>query len=267
MVDIPGALNSRLALIAVLAAQKAGDILRRGFGSTFGIHTKEGRHNLVTDYDKEVEEMLVQYISSHFPDHSFLGEEEGAQHSNPDSILWIIDPLDGTVNFAHNIPMFCTSIAATYKNEVLAGAVYQPITGELFVAEKGNGAYFNGSRISVSKTDLLDHAILATGFPYNVHENPHHCIELFSKFAKMGAPLRRIGSAALDLCYVAAGRFDAFWEVSLHPWDYAAGKLILEEAGGMLTDFNDNPFSELVEGTVAATNGLLHEQLTKHLEE
>lgn len=267
MFEIPSALNSRLALVATLAALKAGEVLKRGFGSTFNIESKEGRHNLVTEYDKKVEELLVEYIRSHFPEHSFLCEEQGARGENPESILWIIDPLDGTVNFAHNIPMFCTSIAATYKNEVIAGAVYQPITDELFVAEKDNGAYLNGSKISVSKTELLDHAILATGFPYNVHENPHHCIELFSKFAKMGTPLRRIGSAALDICYVASGRFDAFWEVSLHPWDFAAGKLILEEAGGRMTDFNNKAFRELKEGTVAVSNGLLHEQITTHLEE
>ncbi len=253
-------------MIATLAALKAGDLLKKGFGTVItDVTTKEGRHNFVTHWDKKAEECILGMIKTHFPEHSFLAEESGVSEQVEEGIKWIIDPLDGTINFMHSIPMFSVSIAASSQEEVLTGVVYNPMTHELFVAEKENGAYLNGNRLRVTETNILDSAICATGFPYNVHENPLRCLDHFRNFAKMGVPLRRIGSAALDIAYVAAGRFDGFWEVSLHPWDYAAGKLLVEEAGGTITDFSGEPQKKLQAGPLIATNGILHDQVLNNI--
>jgi len=264
-IDLPTLLRSRLTLVATLAAQRAGEILKKGFGTSMEFETKEGRHNLVTEWDKKAEEVIIESIKAHFPDHSFLAEESGLSGGKEDGIQWIIDPIDGTVNFAHKIPMFSISISACSQNDVLSAAIYNPMVDELFIAEKGNGAYLNGAKLQVTETAVLDSAIAATGFPYNVHENPLCCLDHFNSFAKMGIPLRRIGSAAIDLAYVAAGRFDSFWEVSLRPWDYAAGKLLIEEAGGQVTNFEGAPVTSLKEGPIVASNGLLHEQVIKKI--
>ena len=264
--DLPNLLRSRLTMVATLAAMKAGELLRRGFGTPMQFETKEGRHNIVTEWDQKAEVVIIEFIKQHFPEHAFLAEESGESGETKEGILWIIDPIDGTVNFAHKIPMFSISIAAVFQSEILAGVVYNPMIDELFIAEKGNGAYLNGERLKVTETAILDSAIAATGFPYNVHENPLCCLDHFTTFAKMGIPLRRIGSAALDLAYVAAGRFDTFWEVSLRPWDYAAGKLLIEEAGGQFTDFKGQPYSSLDEGAIVASNGILHEQMLKNIQ-
>lgn len=263
--DLPNLLRSRLTMVATLAAMQAGEVLRKGFGTPMKFETKEGRHNLVTEWDNKAETLIIEFIKSHFPQHSFLAEESGESGETKEGIQWVIDPLDGTVNFAHKLPMFSVSIAAVFQTEVLAGVIYNPMVDELFIAEKGNGAYLNGKRLKVTETAVLDSAIAATGFPYNVHENPLCCLDHFTTFAKMGIPLRRIGSAALDLAYVAAGRFDSFWEVSLRPWDYAAGKLLIEEAGGQFTDFEGNPYTSLTEGAVVASNGILHDQMLKNI--
>ncbi|MBP9841830.1 MAG: inositol monophosphatase [Simkaniaceae bacterium] len=267
MVEIPEILIARLTNVAILAAQHAGSILRRGFGSSFLIESKSHRHDLVTAYDREVELAIIAFIKETFPDHTFLGEEGGNSGDDCTKIKWIIDPLDGTVNFAHQIPMFAVSIAATFGEEVLAGVVYHPLLEEMFIAEKGGGAFLNGKRLKVTSTPLIEEAMIATGFPYNIKENPLHCIQLFEHLALLGTPLRRMGSAALDLAYVAAGRFDAFWEVSLKPWDFAAGKLLITEAGGTLSQFDGSPLSLQKESPVAATNRLLHNQLLYHLHE
>ena len=150
-------------------------------------------------------------------------------------VTWIIDPLDGTVNFARNIPVFSVSIAAAIDQKIVCGVVYQPITQELFIAEKDKGAYLNGKQLFVSKVAQFDEALMSTGFPYNVDKNPLHCVEKFAQMQVKGVPIRRLGSAAIDLAYVAAGRYDVFWEVGLHPWDMAAGKLLVEEAGGTVS--------------------------------
>ncbi len=264
-IDLPNMLRSRLTMVATLSALKGGEILRKGFGTKMRFENKEGRHNIVTEWDNKAEAVIIESIKAHFPDHSFLAEESGHSGEKTEGIQWIIDPLDGTVNFAHKIPMFSVSIAASFKSEILAGVVYNPLVEELFIAEKDNGAYLNGERLKVTETAVLDSAISATGFPYNVHENPLCCLDHFNAFAKMGIPIRRIGSAALDLSYVAAGRFDSFWEVSLNPWDYAAGKLLIEEAGGLFTDFEGNPYTSISEGPVIASNGILHDQMVKKI--
>ncbi|MFI5333537.1 MAG: inositol monophosphatase family protein [Chlamydiales bacterium] len=256
---------SPLSFVAIQAALRAGELLKKGFYSSYEIFSKPGKQNLVTEFDKSAEKCIISCIREHFPDHNFLAEESGMDRSSASPIMWIIDPLDGTVNFAHQIPLFSVSIAACEGQKVLCGVVYQPMTGELFVAEKGKGAYLNGTRLKVSSSIDMEMGIFATGFPYNVDENPQYCIDVFAEMTRMGLPIRRLGSAAIDLAYVAAGRFDAYWEVILQPWDMAAGILLVEEAGGKVTDYQDKRHDILQHGSMLASNGLVHEQLRKIL--
>ncbi len=258
-----------LTFVAIQAALQAGELLKKGFGSSFEISSKEKKQDLVTEFDKASERTIIDTILNQFPDHAILAEESGAKKTNS-STLWIIDPLDGTVNFAHNIPVFSVSIAASIEGEVVCGVIYQPIVNELFIAEKGKGAYLNGAALQVSSKSRLDESILATGFPYNVDEDPLHCIEKFGEMTRLGIPIRRLGSAAIDLAYVAAGRFDAYWEVSLRPWDMAAGKLLVEEAGGKVTHYDGSAheiFSipNVYNTTILASNGHLHPQMMAKL--
>lgn len=253
---------SNITLIAIEAALLAGEILRHGFGTQFAISSKEGTHNLVTEYDHRSEKAILEFIRQNVPRSRFLAEESGATGMEEPEWLWVVDPLDGTVNFAHQIPVFSVSIAAEKKGEVFCGVVFQPITHELFVAEKGRGAFLNGQRIQVSKTPVLNQAILATGFPYNLAENPFDCIDHFVDILKCGIPIRRLGSAAIDLSYTAAGRMDGFFEVELGPWDCAAGKLLVEEAGGKVTQWNQKPFEIRSRGPILASNGLVHEAVS-----
>ncbi len=265
--DIPEHLISRLSTVATLSIMAAGDFLKKSFGQDLKVQSKEGKHNLVTEYDHKVEEMIISSIKKAFPDHIFLGEESGESGSNPQAIKWIIDPIDGTVNFAHNVPVFAISIAATFHNETLCAVCLDPMRGELFSAEKGQGAYLNGKPLKVTSTDLLSNSFLATGFPYNSAENPLSCINHFTHFAKMGIPIRRLGSAVLDLAYLAAGRYDGFWEVSLNPWDFAAGKLLVEEAGGKITNFELETLKLEAPSPIIASNCLIHDQIYSTLKE
>lgn len=254
--------------VATLAAMEAGDLLTSGFGTHFHISSKEGKQNLVTEYDEASQKLIIEKIKGFFPDHSFLAEEGDAAKTRPtDQILWIIDPLDGTVNYAHGIPIFAVSIAAARGKEIISGVVYHPMSGELFIAQKGFGSYLNGKKISVTKTDSLDRALLATGFPYDVDKNPLQCIDRFTKMVKMGLPVRRLGVASLDMAYVAAGRFDIFWEVGLHPWDMAAGKLLIEEAGGKVTHYDGTEHQIYSYLPILASNGLLHDKMSEFLKE
>ncbi len=256
---------SEMTLVAIQAALKSGEELKRGFNTSFSISSKEGRQNLVTEYDKKSEEIILSSIQKHFPMHHFLAEESGASSHGTGEITWVIDPLDGTVNFAHNVPIFSISIAACRGNEILCGVVLQPITQELFVAEKGKGSFLNGSSICVSKETDLSQSLLATGFPYNVDTDPHHCVETFAHFTKMGYPIRRMGSAAIDLAYVAAGRFGVYWEVLLHPWDMAAGKLLVEEAKGVVSRYDGSPRDVFTYTNLLASNGVFHPFMIEHL--
>jgi myo-inositol-1(or 4)-monophosphatase len=257
---------AELAFVATQAALKAGALLCKGFGTACKVDAKEGMQNLVTEYDQASEKCLIDTILKHFPTHGFLAEESGATKNSQSPIIWIIDPLDGTVNFAHQIPLFSISIAASINKEVVMGIVYQPMTDEFFIAQKGQGAYLNGSSLKVSShTSLADQVMLATGFPYNVDKNPLHCIDQFAHITQMGIPLRRLGSAAIDLSYVAAGRFDAYWEVSLHPWDMAAGKLLVEEAGGRVSHYDGSTHKIFCCDTLLASNGLLHQEMIHQL--
>ena len=258
---------SKITEIAVKCALEAGKMLREGFGTSFKISSKEGRNNLVTEYDNRSEELIINTIKSEIPEyeHRFLAEESGLTgNSDKNSIIWIIDPLDGTVNFAHSIPIFSVSIAAEINKEILSGVIYHPLLDELFIAEKNKGAYLNYQRIYVSKTNDFKTSILVTGFPYNVDHNPCNCIDHFIKMIQNGIPIRRLGSAALDLAYVAAGRFDGFWEVELHPWDVAAGILLVNEAGGKVTKYDKSEY-KLCDNTLLATNGLIHDDIAKIL--
>ncbi len=252
---------------AIGAALEAGEHLKKGFGTHFGISSKEGKQNLVTDYDYLCQDLIIKRIRHHFPSHHVLAEENPDMDVSHKEVTWIVDPLDGTVNFAKSIPFFAVSIAVSIAGEIVVGVVYNPLSAELFVAQKGKGALLNGQLLSVSKIKQFEEAFVATGFPYNVARNPLHCIDCFAHMAKLGVPLRRLGAAALDLAYVAAGRFDAFWEVGLHPWDMAAGKLLIEEAGGQVSDYEGAPHRVFGYLPLVATNGHLHDQLLDTIKE
>ncbi len=261
-------LFGRLLTLAVECAHSACTIIKEGFASAH-IHadSKEGRHNLVTEYDRRSEERIISMIREIFPTHRIMAEEshnESDKTAQDDEYEWIIDPIDGTVNFAHKVPIFCVSIAVRYRGEIIVGVIYQPITDELFTAIRGKGAYLNGERLSVSTTRSLQDAFLVTGFPYNVFENPGACIDHIVNFLGMGLPVRRLGSAALDLAYLAAGRFDGYWEVKLQAWDVAAGLLMVEEAGGMLTHYDGAPY-RIGEQFMLASNGHIHHEMSRIL--
>ncbi len=253
--------------IAKETALEAGELLKKGFGTSFQIDSKEGKQNLVTEYDLGSQKLILKKLQAAFPSHHFLAEEEGVSDTPSDEILWIIDPLDGTVNFAHDIPIFSVSIAAAKGNEILCGVVYHPMQDELFVTEKGSGAFLGENKLSVTTRTSLESALIVTGFPYNAHENPLHCIDRFAKMISLGVPVRRLGSAALDLAYVAAGRFDLFWEVGLHPWDMAAGKLLVEEAGGIVSHYDGSPHRIYDYLPLLASNGHLHDLMLSYLQE
>jgi myo-inositol-1(or 4)-monophosphatase len=247
--------------VAIEAATNAGKFLKQNIGKFKSVQQKDGQdRNLVTEIDKKSEELIIKIISSHYPSHDILAEESGNDKGKPSEYRWIIDPLDGTTNFTHGLPIFCVSIGVEYKGEMIAGVIYDPNTDELFTSEKGSGAFLNGKRIHVSHIDNIGRSILVTGFPYNIIENPDHAVEHFVNFLMKAQAVRRLGSAALDLAYLASGRFDGFWEVALQPWDMAAGVLILYEAGGVITNFSGAKFN-LYEKQLLASNGTIHNQM------
>ncbi len=247
--------------IAIEAAREAGKFLLENVGNVKNIERKIGQAtNLVTEIDKHSEALIIKKIQQHFPAHAILGEESGA-HEQKSDYRWIIDPLDGTTNFTHGLPIFCVTIGIEYDGEIIAGIIYDPNRDELFSAEKGKGAFLNGKKIFVSKTDSLINSLLVTGFPYNVNENPQNVIEHFVNFLPKAQGVRRLGSAAIDLAYVACGRFDGYWEVILHPWDKAAGILLVKEAGGVVTNFANNVNDIIYNPNTLATNGLIHTKM------
>ena len=215
-------------------AREAGEILRLGYGSRHQVDHK-GIIDLVTEVDRRSEGFLLGEILRRYPDHKVLAEESGVS-AGEDCCLWYVDPLDGTVNYAHGVPIFSVSLAYQEGGEVLLGVVYDPLRDECFSAEKGMGAWLNWEEMRVSNVSDLDHSLLVTGFPYDVRTNPENNLEYFNRFSLLTQGVRRLGSAAIDLCYVAAGRFDGFWEIRLNPWDVAAGGLIAKEAGALVTD-------------------------------
>ncbi len=244
--------------VALAAAQDAGEILRNGLTKELTISHK-GELDLVTQMDTLSEQTIVTHINRHFSDHQILAEEGTHQKSNS-PWRWVIDPLDGTTNYAHHFPYFCVSIAVEFEKTVVLGVIYDPIHNELFVAERGKGATLNGIPLTVSSIPKLKEALLVTGFAYNLRTDPENNLNHFTQFLMRVQGVRRMGSAALDLCYVAAGRFDGFWELNLNPWDTAAGFLIVTEAGGAVTDFSGKPF--FIEGkAILATNGKIHQEM------
>ena len=237
--------NQEYLPLAIAAAREAGRIQKLHMGRLNKVEYK-GEINPVTEVDRLCEKAIVRMIHDLFPDHDILTEESPFK-GRGSPWKWIIDPLDGTTNYIHGLPCFCVSVALEVKGEVVVGVVYDPILEELFHAEQGKGAFLNGSRMSVSKTDLLDRAFLCTGFPYDVRERPDFYLAYFREFMIRSFAIRRLGSAALDLCYLAAGRFDGFWEWKLQAWDVAAASLIVVEAGGKATDFQGGPSTSIQE--------------------
>ncbi len=242
------------------AALAAGALLRQNFTQPQQVKLK-GRHDPVTESDFQSQHLIIQTLTETFPDHHFLAEETGSPENQGSSDgCWIIDPLDGTVNFSHNFPMFAVSIAFQWQGEVVYGVVYDPMREELFEAVRGQGAWLNQQPIKVSRINDLDRALVATGFPYSVVERLDITMQRFSRMVAQAQGVRRPGSAAIDLCYVAAGRFDGFWEEDLKPWDTAAAVLIVQEAGGQISTFDGSAF-DLYSKNVVASNVLLHDQI------
>lgn len=241
-------------------AREAGTYLHESLGKVRSIERKSGQEtNLVTEVDRASEALIKERIRSKYPGHAVLGEESGGSLEGAETV-WIIDPLDGTTNFTHGLPIFCVSIGVQHRGELVAGVVYDPNQEELFSAERGSGAFLNGQRLKISAEASLANSLLVTGFPYDIKDNPFNAVEHFATFLKRSQAVRRLGSAALDLCYVAAGRFDGFWEVSLNSWDMAAGMLAVREAGGRVTDFRGREMQ--VSGVdLLATNGKVHQEM------
>lgn len=250
----------------IQTARDAGRILAERMGRTLEISNK-GDIDLVTESDLASEKLIIERIKSHYPRHAILAEESGeaVMVENSSEWKWIIDPLDGTTNYAHGYPCFCVSIGVERAGRIELGVVYDPLRDEVFAAERGQGATLNERRIRVSSIEELNRAMLCTGFPYDVRERPHFARH-FTNFTMQAQAVRRDGSAALDLAYVAAGRFDGFWEDGLSPWDVAAGSLLVEEAGGRVSNFGGLPLN-IYSPQVLVSNGAIHEAMMIVLDE
>jgi len=242
------------------AVEAGANELRRFMDLDYKISNKEGINNLVTEADHASEKAIIEIIKKNFPDHSILSEECG-DLDQASEFKWIIDPIDGTVNFANRIPICCVSIGIEHNRKMVLGAIYNPFINELFIAERGKGATLNDKPISVSTKDKVISSCFVTGFPYTYLDEPNGPLEVFERFIRKGIPVRRLGSAAIDLAWVACGRFDGFYEHKLQAWDSAAGFLIVEEAGGKVTNLIGEPYSPYEPGIIAS-NGVLHDELT-----
>lgn len=254
-----------LLAIAVDAARQAGEVLQECARVGFRVEHKNVL-NLVTDADCRAEQCIIEIIEKSFPSHRILSEERGLARQSLSPFQWIIDPLDGTTNFAHGFPAYCVSIGVEHEGRGLIGVVFDPTRDELFTARRGKGAFRNDTPISVSAVDHLDRALLVTGFGYDIRETPNNNLDHFVRFALKAQGLRRTGTAALDLCYVASGRFDGFWEVALNPWDMAAGIVIVEEAGGKVTNFKGEAHS-IYGKELVASNGRIHHAMLDMLQQ
>jgi myo-inositol-1(or 4)-monophosphatase len=258
--------TSRFLASAIDIVLRAGAIQLAHVNNLVDIR-KKGAIDLVTEADLAVEQMFRAVVAERFPDHAILAEEYGATPAasglpvaaDGRRYCWIFDPIDGTTNYAHGLPIFCSSLALEIDGRVDVAAIYDPSRRELFTAERGGGSYLNGTRLAVADTCRVLDSMLVTGFPYDVHTNPGDIIEMFGAFVSKARAVRRLGSAALDLCYVAAGRFEGFWEQRLQPWDIAGGSLVVEEAGGVVTGMDGTPFYPRM-GHILATNGHVHEE-------
>ena len=246
---------------AIEAVMRAGEAQMARFGGDIRVE-KKGTIDLVTEIDLAIERDFRDMIATRFPDHEVLGEEFGAGSDSRQAprFCWVFDPIDGTTNYAHGLPIFCSSLAFEIDGEPIVAAVYDPNRKELFTAERGQGARLNGQMLRVSAAESLIDSLLVTGFHYNVHKDPGKVIDMFAAFISRARAVRRLGSAALDLCYVAAGRFDGFWERQLQPWDVAGGALIVAEAGGRVTTMTGESYGSR-KGSVLATNGRIHDAM------
>jgi myo-inositol-1(or 4)-monophosphatase len=248
-------------------AREAGRILTDRLGRALQVSNK-GAIDLVTEADLASEKLIIDRIKTHYPRHAILAEESGATEANGAEWKWIIDPLDGTTNYAHGYPCFCVSIALEHNRRIEVGVIYDPMRDEMFAAERGQGALLNERRISVSDIEDLNGAMLCTGFPYNVRERPDFTRD-FARFTMAAQAVRRDGSAALDLAHLSCGRFDGFFEEGLKPWDVAAGILLIEEAGGKLSDFDNAPLlidtTQVLVPKMVASNGLIHDAMIQVL--
>ena len=244
---------------AINIAREAGALLAEHFQRPKEI-TYKRPSDLVTEADRQSEALIVSRLRACFPQHAIVAEEGGGQKTDSD-YCWYVDPLDGTTNFAHGFPVFCVTLGLAYRGEVVAGVVFDPTRNELFTTERGAGAFLNGRRLRVSPVAKLSECLLATGFP-PFASNHDLNIQFYFRFTQLSHGIRRAGSAALDLCSVAAGRFEGFWELKLNPWDKAAGSLLITEAGGRVSDLAGGPF-KLLGDEIAASNGLVHDQMVK----
>ncbi len=250
--------------IAKAAAREAGQLQLEKRGHAQNIEFK-GDINLVTEVDRACEAAIVERIRAHHPDHQILAEESGL-HKSSSTYKWIVDPLDGTTNFAHGYPLFCVSIALEIEGRIQMGVIYEPNLGEMFEAVRGNGAFLNGEKIQVSQASSLNESLLSTGFAYNIRETEHTNLDHFGDFLMRSRAVRRDGVAAVDLAYVACGRYDGFWELNLWPWDVAAGSLLVEEAGGKMSLFNGAP-SDIYAKQIVASNATIHDEMIGVLRE
>jgi myo-inositol-1(or 4)-monophosphatase len=249
---------------AVEIAREAGALLVHHFERRPAFELK-GDFDLVTAADRASEALIVERLRSHFPAHNIVAEEGGG-HESASEYRWYVDPLDGTTNFAHGFPMYNVSIGVEYEGACVLGVVFDPTRNELFLAQKGKGATLNGTPIHVSVTPKLNEALLVTGFAYDVHTAKDNNLKEFCAFTVRTRGIRRTGTAAIDLCYIACGRFDGFWELQLNPWDTAAGKIMVEEAGGKMTNYQGEPYS-IYGNTLIATNGHIHQEMIEVLKE
>ncbi len=256
--------NDTIKNLLIETAQKAGGFIKSN-ADNYGDKHFKGRVDIVTEVDLGAEKLILQAIKKNFPNHSIVTEESNNKET-PSEYRWIIDPLDGTTNFVHSFPFVCVSIGIEFKGELIYGVVYNPFLGEFFYAESGKGAYLNDKPISVSSNKTLKASLLATGFPYELSKNFERNMTLFSKIYRQTQGIRRAGSAAMDLCYVACGRFDGFWEFDLNPWDVAAGALIVKEAGGKLSNFSGNEL-DIYSNEIMATNQHIHQKLLNNFDD
>jgi len=256
----PDAETAAVHALAVRIAREAGALQRARYETELEIASKSRPIDLVTEVDRACEALIVEMLRRERPGDDLLAEEGGLHADTGARWRWIVDPLDGTVNFAHGYPCFCVSIGVERDGERRVGVVYDPLRDELFEAVRGGGARRNGRAIRVSSEDRVQRALLATGFAYDVHDSPEDNLDRLARAVKRAGGVRRDGSAAIDLCYVACGRFDGYWELKLHPWDVAAGILIVEEAGGRVTDLAGGP-APATGREILASNGVLHEDL------
>jgi len=244
-------------------AKEAGELVREGFNKSLKVEYKSNESDLVTNIDKASEKLITDFIRKKYPSHGILAEEGGNVKSSS-GFVWLIDPLDGTMNFAHGLPIFSISIGLQKDEKTIAGVVYDIPQNVLYKAESGGGAYADDEKIKVSTNKIIAHSLLVTGFPYNVNANPDNALEKFVALTKKARGVRRLGSAAIDLCYVARGVFDGFWEVFLNPWDFCAGNLIVEEAGGIVTDFRGDALKTNSK-QICASNGKIHKDMIEIL--